>query len=173
VSRKSDHGAPSGAVHPLLAQQRAIGNQRVRHLLDANPIQAKLSVSEPGDAFEREADQAAAAVMRTPDGSSSASPSPGLAAPPRLHRMQLPDDAVGRLASADHRREEKDRIDERRLEDEKKLAQSRLAKTQEQLRKDKSDAVPIGRKEEKPDEDDERIQKKGLSSDNRVDARRR
>jgi hypothetical protein len=52
--------------------QRAIGNAATTRLLDAGLIQAKLTVSHPGDASEREADRVAGEVMRMPE------PQPGL-----------------------------------------------------------------------------------------------
>lgn len=48
--------------HPLLQLQRQIGNRAVTQL-----IQAKLSVSQPKDADEQEADRVADTVMRMPD----------------------------------------------------------------------------------------------------------
>ncbi|HEU4596859.1 MAG TPA: DUF4157 domain-containing protein [Pyrinomonadaceae bacterium] len=61
------HSAPSRApAHPILALQQSIGNQAVGGLLGSSAIQAKLRVNQPGDKFEREADQTADAVMRAP-----------------------------------------------------------------------------------------------------------
>lgn len=69
ISRKSSGAGPSGA-------KQRIGNQGVQRLIGrpSNPsaqtpaaIQAKLTVSEPGDVQEREADRMAGVVMRTPD----------------------------------------------------------------------------------------------------------
>lgn len=48
--------------HPLLQLQQTIGNQAV-----ARMIQAKLSISQPGDKYESEADQVADKVMRMPE----------------------------------------------------------------------------------------------------------
>jgi len=48
--------------HPLVGFQKAIGNRAVGHLL-----QAKLSINEPGDVFEQEADRVAEQVIRMPD----------------------------------------------------------------------------------------------------------
>jgi hypothetical protein len=52
--------AMSHRLHPVLRLQRAIGNQALAHLL-----QAKLSVSEPGDIYEQEADRITDLVMRS------------------------------------------------------------------------------------------------------------
>lgn len=56
----------SPAAHPLITLQRSVGNQAVQRLMRASSIQAKLSVSQPGDKHEREADNAASTVMRSP-----------------------------------------------------------------------------------------------------------
>jgi hypothetical protein len=47
--------------------QRTLGNQAIQRLIRANIIQAKLEVSEPGDVYEREADDLAETVMRMPE----------------------------------------------------------------------------------------------------------
>jgi hypothetical protein len=56
-----------GAAHPLLQLQRQLGNRAVTHLIQTNLIQAKLSVSQPNDRYEQEADRVADTVMRMPD----------------------------------------------------------------------------------------------------------
>ncbi|XHX78803.1 MAG: DUF4157 domain-containing protein [Stenomitos frigidus ULC029] len=56
-----------GAAHPLLQLQRQLGNRAVTHLIQTNLIQAKLSVSQPNDRYEQEADRTADTVMRMPD----------------------------------------------------------------------------------------------------------
>ena len=53
-----------GMVASLLSLQRSHGNRFVQRLLRSGAIQAKLSISEPGDEYEREADQVADQVMR-------------------------------------------------------------------------------------------------------------
>ncbi|MGV0025308.1 eCIS core domain-containing protein [Phormidesmis priestleyi] len=58
---------PHTPAHPLLQLQRQIGNRAVTHLIQTNLIQAKLSVSQPNDAYEQEADRVANTVMRMPD----------------------------------------------------------------------------------------------------------
>jgi uncharacterized protein DUF4157 len=50
-----------GNVHPILHLQRTIGNRAVQRF-----IQAKLQVSQPGDVYEQEADQAAKHVVTMP-----------------------------------------------------------------------------------------------------------
>ena len=47
--------------------QRTIGNQAVQRLLKSRAVQAKLSVSQPGDIYEQEADRMAEQVMRMPE----------------------------------------------------------------------------------------------------------
>jgi hypothetical protein len=60
---------PNGSLHPVLRLQRTIGNQAVTRMLSrARPaIQAKLTVNQPGDRYEQEADRVADQVMRIPD----------------------------------------------------------------------------------------------------------
>jgi hypothetical protein len=67
---------------PLLNMQRVVGNQAVQRMLRAHLIQAKLTINQPGDEYEEEADRVADQVMRMqlPD---SASP-PGDAHPQDL-----------------------------------------------------------------------------------------
>jgi len=61
--------APSlhGGLHPLLQLQRTIGNRAVNRLLQSRTLQAKLTVSQPHDPYEQEADRVAEQVMRMPD----------------------------------------------------------------------------------------------------------
>lgn len=51
----------------LLPQPQALGNQTMQRLLQTRAIQAKLTVSQPDDEYEKEADQVADAVMRMPE----------------------------------------------------------------------------------------------------------
>jgi len=51
---------------PTLTPLLGVGNQVVQSLLQAKTIQAKLTVSQPGDPYEQEADQVAEQVMRMP-----------------------------------------------------------------------------------------------------------
>jgi outer membrane protein OmpA-like peptidoglycan-associated protein len=55
---------PRNGAALLLDLQRAQGNRHVQRLLSSGLIQAKLTVSEPGDQFEQEADRVADQVMR-------------------------------------------------------------------------------------------------------------
>ena len=50
----------------LMAMQQTLGNRATRAMLGRQPIQAKLIVNAPSDAYEREADRMADAVMRMP-----------------------------------------------------------------------------------------------------------
>jgi len=58
-------------ANPLLQFQRDLGNQGMQRLLESGGLQAKLRVSEPGDADEQEADRAAEHII-------SAQPAPRL-----------------------------------------------------------------------------------------------
>ena len=58
---------------------RAAGNQAAQRQLESRLVQAKLSVNQPGDKFELEADRVADQVMRMPD--------PSRDGPPRIQRV--------------------------------------------------------------------------------------
>ena len=53
--------------HPALQLQSQIGNQAVQRLLHFGRIQAKLTVGQPNDKYEQEADRVADQVIRMPD----------------------------------------------------------------------------------------------------------
>src|SRR5215211_29918 len=61
------HAAASPSAHSLLVLQQSVGNQAVQRLIGSDYFQAKLTVSTPGDPYEREADRVAETVMRMPD----------------------------------------------------------------------------------------------------------
>src|SRR6185312_3439930 len=65
---------PRSSGHPLAVLQRSIGNGAVQRMINSRYIQAKLSVSSPGDQFEQEADQVADKVMRMPDAANVVAP---------------------------------------------------------------------------------------------------
>ncbi len=67
--------APSVHANAPLVRQHALGNQAMQHLLHTRAIQAKLTVNQPGDRYEQEADRVADAVLRMPE------PATGTAAP--------------------------------------------------------------------------------------------
>ena len=54
-------------VEYVLFLQRTIGNQAVQELTRSGTLQAKLSIGQPGDVYEQEADRVADEVMRMPD----------------------------------------------------------------------------------------------------------
>jgi len=51
----------------VLQLQRMLGNQVTRQFFQSGVIQAKLTVGQPGDVYEQEADRVAEQVMRMPD----------------------------------------------------------------------------------------------------------
>src|SRR5215510_1991687 len=67
--------------YPVKEYAGSAGNAGMLRLLGSHTIQAKLTVSQPGDASEREADTVAARVMRMAE-PESAMP----ATPPLVHR---------------------------------------------------------------------------------------
>ena len=63
----SRNAAPSVAsLPPALQLQQMVGNLAVQRLLRSGAIQAKLAISQPGDVYEREADQVAERIMNMP-----------------------------------------------------------------------------------------------------------
>jgi len=66
--------------HPFLLLQQTIGNQAVGRI-----IQAKLTISQPSDLYEQEADRVADEVMRMPDRTPGA---PETGGPPQISRLQ-------------------------------------------------------------------------------------
>jgi hypothetical protein len=52
---------------PEAASPAPFGNQAMQRLLSSHGIQAKLTVSQPGDPYEQEADRVADEVMRMPE----------------------------------------------------------------------------------------------------------
>lgn len=73
-AEKSESSAATAT--PAGAPGRQFGNEQLRHLLNARRAQAKLAVSQPGDAHEAEADRIADQVMRMPDGAAEIAPTP-------------------------------------------------------------------------------------------------
>src|SRR5690242_5207161 len=58
---------PVFEASPIGRLQRSIGNRALSNMLRAPAIQTKLTISEPGDEHEREADRVADHVMRMPE----------------------------------------------------------------------------------------------------------
>ena len=58
----------------VLLLQKTIGNQAVQRLITSGKLQAKFRISQPGDKYEREADQIADQVIRMPESSIQATP---------------------------------------------------------------------------------------------------
>jgi hypothetical protein len=63
-SSRASSWAGRAAVSTL---RPSLGNQTVQNLLLSHAVQAKLTVSQPGDLYEQEADQVADEVMRMPE----------------------------------------------------------------------------------------------------------
>ena len=61
---KSHYGR---AWNPFSTQPPIWGNQALQRLLRTRVIQAKLTINEPGDKYEQEADRVAELVMRMPE----------------------------------------------------------------------------------------------------------
>src|SRR5215510_12039943 len=76
TSRGRTVSPEASTLHPTLQLLQHVGNQAVQQLLRAGAIRAKLAISNPGDPDEREADEVADRVMRSPDSHASAAPCP-------------------------------------------------------------------------------------------------
>src|SRR5262245_51906059 len=68
----SPNGAGLSVATPIHKLQRTVGNRAMSSLLRSRIIQPKLTVSQPDDEYEREADRVADQVMRMADGQSVA-----------------------------------------------------------------------------------------------------
>jgi hypothetical protein len=64
---KPKPGKIQRASDPLFQIQQTIGNQALVQMFRAKSMQAKLTVGQPGDTYEQEADRVADQVMRMPD----------------------------------------------------------------------------------------------------------
>ena len=81
--RRSTFAAP-GSSHRV-AQR--FGNVSLQRLLGSRLLQAKLTVSQPDDAYEREADRVADEVMRMPEPAGHQAALGASGAPPRIQRL--------------------------------------------------------------------------------------
>ncbi|HWP92866.1 MAG TPA: DUF4157 domain-containing protein [Thermodesulfobacteriota bacterium] len=73
-TKKTNLSKPvSSPVDHILSLQRTIGNQAVEGFLKSGVIQAKLTIGQPGDVYEQEADRVAEQVMRMPEPSKARS----------------------------------------------------------------------------------------------------
>jgi peptidoglycan hydrolase-like protein with peptidoglycan-binding domain len=66
--------AAAGQQARVAERQLQAGNQSLQQMLTSGALQPKLSVSQPGDSFEQEADRVADQVMRMRDHSAAAAP---------------------------------------------------------------------------------------------------
>jgi len=66
--RKSHFSKPiNSAINHILFLQRTIGNKAVQGLFGSGIIKTKLTIGQPGDKYEQEADRVADAVIRMPE----------------------------------------------------------------------------------------------------------
>ena len=66
-ARRRQPAAVTAAAAPPAVLARRLGNRNLQQLLQARLLQAKLTVNNPHDAFEQEADRVADQVMRMPE----------------------------------------------------------------------------------------------------------
>ena len=67
MSQPSRFARISSTTTTIEQLHQTIGNQAVARLLNSGAIQAKLSISQPNDVYEQEADRIADKVMRMPE----------------------------------------------------------------------------------------------------------
>jgi hypothetical protein len=70
LTRQPASGGPQNAFGFAGVQQNA-GNLAIQRFFRSGVLQAKLSISQPNDPYEEEADEVADEVMRVPDGAFS------------------------------------------------------------------------------------------------------
>ena len=73
------------APSPATRERSQVGNQAMQRMLRSGLLQPKLTVSQPNDQYEQEADRVAETVMRMPDKSSKTFLTPS--DPPHIQRM--------------------------------------------------------------------------------------
>ena len=67
-AKRPESSKSAGSVADrILFLQTTVGNKAVQRMIASGSLQAKLSVSKPGDIYEQEADRVAEDVMRMPD----------------------------------------------------------------------------------------------------------
>ncbi|HEX9975748.1 MAG TPA: DUF4157 domain-containing protein, partial [Dehalococcoidales bacterium] len=102
------HPANSSQLAGLVTQlQRTYGNAYVQRLLDSKALQAKLAVSSPDDAYEREADRVAEAVTQTAE----------------VQRQELPEEEELQMKASSQ-------IQHQEWSEEEELVQTRVTETQ-------------------------------------------
>ena len=69
----------NSSLEQIYSLQRTVGNRQVQQLLRSGVIQAKLTVNEPGDIYEQEADRIAERVLAVPTQCGTTDPTHGRA----------------------------------------------------------------------------------------------
>jgi len=64
--QKSGYNSSGSSADRILQLQRTAGNQAVQRLIKSRALQAKLTIGQPGDIYEQEADRVAEQVLATP-----------------------------------------------------------------------------------------------------------
>jgi peptidoglycan hydrolase-like protein with peptidoglycan-binding domain len=86
---------PTQAEGKVARVQSAYGNQGMQRLLSGGILQRKLTINQPGDVYEREADRMADAVMRSPDPVASRNPITPAGSTTGLQRSSCGESSVG------------------------------------------------------------------------------
>lgn len=98
---ETTHAALSRNSRPLSPTPPLHSNQTMQRLLKQGVLQTKLTINQPGDALEREADRVAESVMRMPDPAATREPMATSGAAGRLQRC-----SCGKSTSTDTQCEE-------------------------------------------------------------------
>jgi hypothetical protein len=85
--RRTVRLSPSSTPLPSHRATQRFGNQALQYLLRARLLQAKLTVSDPHDAYEQEADRLADAVMCMPEPANDQAVFGGRSALARIQRL--------------------------------------------------------------------------------------
>jgi len=149
VQRQSVHNLTLN-TNPILGLQRSLGNAATQRLISSSLIQTKLQISQPGDPFEKEADQVADTVMRMPDptvlgeesGKTTEPDKGSLAEVQRVPLAVREDDEEERLAPK-LEEEAPTRENEKTIVDTKPIADKPLQRQAKQDEENVKEALPI------------------------------
>jgi len=141
--RKTDFRSNSSPVNQILYLQRTIGNQAVQRMVRSGALQAKLSIGQPEDVYEQEADRVADAVMRMPE--------------PGVQREVEPEEEEEKVQAKSLAEEitplVQKQIEPEEEEEEEMLQAKSLAK----------EIIPLAQRQVDPEEEEEELQAKATS----------
>ncbi len=95
----SQSHAVATPVDHILNLQRTIGNQDVQRMLQTGTIQAKLTIGQPNDPYEQEADRVAEQVMRMPENTVVSPPDHAVRTTSQLSGVRREDEIIQRMCT--------------------------------------------------------------------------